>query len=443
MKTLLVTSICAMLIGSQAFLFTPNSYSQEFGYDLSGVIYEQPAYYFIDHGNLLNPNNEILDLPKLTNKTWGKINLNLNYDIFKFNTQFRPTLFFQEGASDKFDFYTDEAYLDMNFGNKVFLYAGKRNFVEGVTYGAYPTDFLGQFKKLDYSLREEERRVQREGNYLVGGDVFFKNITLSALYAPKIDRWQDEKDRVLLKGKLLVESINTDMAVHLFYGDIPGVGLDISSTVSDNLVLYTGSALRRGSQKLDIIVTSEGDNNNPRTFKFIPPDNHKVYPKIVVGGSYTFGDGTNLIAEYIYNGDGYSKGDWKQFKEFVKYNNESYKNNFFQGLAVSNLVSGSSIMKIREMRKNYAFFRLSNSKLIENLDSQLVFQVGLNDGSFLLYPSIDYKVTKNLVAGIYSTIYGGKRDSEFGMHYWHADVGLLFKYFFSVPNYLKSGKKSM
>jgi len=443
MKLFFYAAISIVLIGSQAFLLTPKGYSQEFGYELGGIIYEQPAYNFIDHGNLLNPDNKIIDFPNLTNKTWGKINLNLHYDIFKFNTQFRPTLFFPEGAPGKIDLYTDEAYLDVRLAKELFLFAGKRNFVEGVTYGAYPTDFLGQFKKLDYSLREEERRVQRAGNYLVGGDLFFKNITLSAIYAPHIKGTQDEKDRVLVKGKLLVESINTDMALHVFYGDIPGVGLDVSSTVSDNLVLYTGSALRQGSQKVNITVTSNGDNTSPRTFKFTPPDDYKVYPQIVVGGNYTFKDGTNLIGEYIFNGDGYSNREWSQFKDFVKYNNESYRNNFFKGLALSNLGTANAMFKIREMRKHYAFFRLSNSKWIENLDGQLVFQVGLNDGSFMVYPSLDYKVTKNLVLGIYSTIFVGKRDSEFGMQYWHADVGLLLRYYFTVPNYLKSEKKSM
>lgn len=440
MKRLICAATFAMLVGSQVFLLTPDSYSQEFGYQFDNVIYEQPAYYWVEKGNLLNPGNEILKLPDWTNKTWDKINLNFYYDILRFNTQFRPTLFFQEGESGKAHFYTDEAYLDGRLGNKLFLYAGKRNLVEGVTYGVYPTDFMGQFKKIDFSLREEERRVQRQGNYLVGGDTFFKNITLSALYAPKIDRWQDEKDRVLLKGKLLVESINTDMALHLFYGDIPGIGLDVSSTVSDNLVLFTGSALRRGSQKPTITVTSMGSDTIPRIFKFTSPDKDKEYPQIVVGGSYTFKDGTNLIAEYIYNGDGYTEGEWKQFRDFVRYNNKSYLNNFFRDLAAGNLASGVSIMQFGQMRKNYAFLRISNNTAIKDLDGQFVVSANLNDGSWLNYFSIDYTITKSLIAGIYGLVNFGKKDTEYGMQYANT-VGLLIRYFFTIPNVFKSAEK--
>ena len=184
-----------------------------------------------------------------------------------------------------------------------------------------------------------------------------------------------------------------------------------------------------------------GDHTTPRTYTFYPPDNHKVYPNIVLGGSYTFKDGTNLIAEYIYKGDGYSGGEWKQFRDFVKYNNESYQDNFFKDLARGNLGRAGSMLQIREMRYNYAFFRLSNSKWVENLDGQLAFLINLNDGSFLVYPSIDYKVTNNLVAGFYSSIQGCKRDTEFRMMYRYAEVGLLFKYYLTVPNYLKKPEK--
>ena len=440
MKTLCYPIICGILIVSQIFFLSADGFSQEFGYQFDNVIYEQPFHDFIDKGNLLNPGNEILRLPDWTNKTWDKINFNLYYDILRLNTQFRPTLLWQEGHNAKFNFFTDEAYLDVRFGKSLFLYAGKRNFVEGVAFGFHPTDFLGQFKKVDFSLREEERRVQREGNWLVGGDTFFKNMTLSAIYAPHLGDWQDEQNRVLLKGRVLAESINTDMALYVYYGDIPSLGLDVASTVSKDLVLFTESALRRGSQRWAITQTSMPTDTSPAMYRFTSPDKDKVYAQVVVGGNYTFKDGTNLILEYIYNGDGYSSGGWDQFSDFIKYNNNAYSLNFFKGLAKSNLVRGVSLMQFGQMRKNYAFLRVSNNTAIKDLDGQLILTGNLNDASCLAYLSVDYNITKSLIAGIYGMMSVGKKDSEFGMQYLDT-VGLLIRYYFSVPNVFKSSEK--
>ena len=439
MKKMSYATTFAILILSQVFLLTPDGFSQEFGYQFDNVIYEQPAYYRIDKNNLLNPRNDILKLEQWNSKTWDKINLNFFYDILRLNTQLRPTILFSD-SNPSTHFYTDEIYLDARFEKTLFLYAGKRNFVEGVAYGYHPTDFLGQFKKVDFALREEERRVQREGNWLVGGDTFFKNITFSAIYAPHLGTFQDEQNRVLLKARMLAESINTDMALYLYYGDIPGLGLDVSSTVSNNFVLYTESALRRGSQRWTITQTSMGSDTALTTYKFTPPDKDKVYAQVVVGGNYTFKDGTTLIGEYVYNGDGYSGSGWNEFTDYAKYNNGAYNSDFFRKDAWLNLGRGTSIMQFGQMRKNYAFLRLNNTTAIENLDGQLVFSVNLNDGSWLSYLSVDYKLTKNLIAGMYATVYFGKNDSEYGMAYSNT-VGLLFRYYFTIPNIFKSEKK--
>ena len=97
-------------------------------------------------------------------------------------------------------------------------------------------------------------------------------------------------------------------------------------------------------------------------------------------------------------------------------------------------------MQFGEMRRNYAFLRASNNTAIQDLDSQLVLTVNLNDASWLAYLSIDYQVTKNLIAGVYGLLNVGKKDSEYGMQYLNT-VGLLIRYYFTVPNIFKSEKK--
>jgi hypothetical protein len=350
----------------------------------------------------------------------------------KFITQTRPTAFSKENKVEG-EFITDEAYFDIGIGEGNFLYLGKRNIRDGVAYGANPTDFLGEKKFVDFSKREEERRVERKGNYLAGGELFFKNATLAAVFAPRDESWQNEQDRTLLKANYFAEAINTDMSLHLFNGDIPGIGANVSSTVSDNLVLHTEFAFREGSDtKKDIELVSAGGGGAPRMYAVRDlNDQDEVYCNLVAGGSYTFGDGTNIIVEYIYNGDGYNSSEWDQFTDFLKYNNDAYKNNLFGGLPKGNLaLANNRIVNFREMRRNYLFTRLSNSTLIENLDGQLVFTFNADDTSLVTFLSLDYTLGSNTVLGLSSTIFSGDSESEFGMSYFNHQVSLIFRYFF-------------
>jgi len=62
--------------------------------------------------------------------------------------------------------------------------------------------------------------VEREGNYLIGGEAYFNNVTVSANYAPEINDFQDDDSRFLIRGNLFAQSINTDMSLHYFHGEI-------------------------------------------------------------------------------------------------------------------------------------------------------------------------------------------------------------------------------
>lgn len=424
-------TLCLAVAISPVFFICTIAHSNEFGYTLDGIIYEQPTYFFIKDDNLINPDNEILEFSDWINRFYARVNLNLDYKKAGFISQFRPTLTSDEDDTEV-DFFTDEAYLDFNLYKGYFLYCGMRNIRDVVAYGANPTDFLGEDKKVDYTKREEVRRIEREGNYLVGGDAFFTNTRLSVLFAPELD-WQEEDDRILLRANYFAEKINTDTTLHFFEGEIPGIGFDISSTVSDKLILYTEGSFRWGSHKYEINVISEGDANTPRTYEVTDPDDDDdVYFNIVVGGSYTFDNGTNLIVEYIYNGAGYDSDEWDDITDFIEYNNHLYLSGFYTDLAEGNLALASSeIMKFREMRKNYLFFRVSNSKILDNTDAQIVFQLNADDMSYLITPIIDYKIGTNFVIGLSATIFiGDQDDSEFGMMYWDSDVSLLLKYYF-------------
>ncbi|MBI5327624.1 MAG: hypothetical protein HZB80_04965 [Deltaproteobacteria bacterium] len=403
------------------------SHAQEFTYEFSGKIIEQPAYYFLKDDYLLNPNGEILDFSLSKNRFYGDINFNLDYQNFKFISKFRPTV-----LSDKKDTniktIIDDGYLDIGFKDRFFLYLGKRNIRDGVGLGSNPTDFLGEGKEVDMAKREEERRVEREGNYLIGMDTYFKDITLTAIFAPHIKELQDEKDRVILKAGFLMEPLNTDISFHYFNSSIPGAGINISTTIGESLVLHTESALRWGSDRKIVRLIQEGSPNLYEIYH--PDDNQTIYPHIAAGGHYTFKDGTNVILEYLYNGDGYNSEEWNTLKGFIKYSYDEYKTGFLKELMKGNLLQANEIMRFRELRRNYIFARISNSGITEKIDGALVFLLNTDDKSFLIYPSVDYKIKGNTTVGFSAIIFVGENDTEFGMTHWGSEVSMVYRYFF-------------
>ncbi len=419
--------ICILLLPFYFLLCTLSAHAQEFTYEIKGEIIEQPTYRLLREDTLLNPEGRIIKFSEWRNRFYSNIRFNLHYKDIGFISKFRPTISAEEGKSDIKNI-VDDAYFDIKLGGRFFLYGGKKNIRDGVGFGSNPTDFLGEGKEVDFTKREEERRAEREGNYLFGVDTFYKNVTLIAIFAPRINNLQDESNRVLLKANLLIDSINTDMSLHYFYGDIPGVGFNISTTMSDELVLYTETAFRWGSNRKSVKLISEGA---PNIYEINGPDvSERVYPHVVIGGHYTFKNGTNIICEYIYNGDGYNGKEWDDIKNFVKYNNAEYKRGYLKDVALSNLLVSNKIISFREVRRNYIFARLNNPEILAKTDGAIVLILNADDKSFLINPSVDYKLKANTTIGLSALIFAGKNDTEFGMVPWKSEISMVFKFYF-------------
>lgn len=401
--------------------------AQEFSYEFSGKIIEQPIYRFLKDDYLLNPEGEILGIPEWRNRFYGDINLNLSYKNLRFISKFRPTVLSDEDTTEV-DNTIDDAYLDVMFRERFFFYVGKKNVRDGVGLSSNPTDFLGEGKEVDMTKREEERRMEREGNYLIGVDTYLKDITLTAIFAPHIDEFQEERDRTLLKISLLVDSLNTDTSLHYFNGSIPGAGFNISTTIGEALVLHTETTFRWGSNRKIVRLITEG---TPNTYEIDDPDDSgRVYPHILGGGHYTFKDGTNIILEYLYNGDGYSSKEWDELKGFIRYSHDEYKKGFLKELMKGNLLQANEIMRFRELRKNYIFARISNPDIKEKIDGALVFFMNADDESFLINPSLNYRVSASTTLGLFAIIFVGENDTEFGMTHWGSEVSIVYRYFF-------------
>jgi len=398
----------------------------DFDYKFNGKIIEQFTYYHLKKDYFLNPNHGLLDISPWKNRFYAGINLDLMRQDTRFISKFRPTLLSDDNKT-VLRTIIDDLYIDQGITDKFFLTVGKRNIRDGVALGTNPTDFLGEGKEVDFTKREEERRIEREGNYLVGLDAFYKNVAWTAIFAPRIKHWQKEEDRVLLKANYFLESVDVDMSLHYFNADISGIGFNVSHTANDNLVLYTEAAFRQGSDKKKVRLISTG---SPNSYAISNMDDKEIFAHIATGGHYTFQNGINIICEYIYNGDGYNQRDWDEFKEFVVYSGDQFKKGLFLNSITTNLLEANQIIKFGQMRKNYLFTRVSNPSIFNKIDGSLVLFINLDDSSFIVNPSLDYKINQDSTLGLSSNIFAGNKTKEFGMMHWDKDVTLIYKHYF-------------
>lgn len=405
-------------------LFSALTQAQEVTCDISGKMIEQPTYYFLKDDYLLNPNREILDFSSWKNRFYGDINFNLAYQNIKFISKIRPMVLSDKKKTD-IKTIVDDLYLDIGFKDRFYLYLGKKNVREGVGLGSNPTDFLGEEKEIDMAKREEERRIEREGNYLIGLDSYFKDITLTAIFSPQIKNLKKGKDKIVLKAGFLIDSINSDISFHYFKSTIPGAGINLSTTIGEGLVLYTESALRFGSKRKIVRLIQEG---SPNFYEIYHPNDTR--PHLVVGGHYTFKEGTNIILEYLYNGDGYNNEEWNELIKFIKYSYDGYKKGFLIEMMKGNLLQANSLMTFRQLRRNYFLMRISNPKMYEKIDSALVIFFNGDDKSLLIYPSLNYELKKDITVECSGIIFEGSNDSEFGMTHWGSEVSIIWRYFF-------------
>lgn len=399
--------------------------------DWFGHVTEEPIYFVLRRDTRVNPRSEILTFPERQNRTYGNLNATIASGPLKLVTKLRPTVEIRPAETD-FTLPVDDLYMDANLFQRAFLTLGVKNYREGVGLSFNPTDFLAEAKEQDFSKREEERRADRAGNLVAGVDVFFKNFTLSALVVPHVLDLQDGETRALFKVSVLFEAAKLDSSVLYFLADRPGVGFHLSKTVGQQLELHAEAAGRWGSPRKQVRKTQEAiDTVRPALFEIRdPPDRDKVFAELVVGGNYTFSDGTNIISEYYFVQDGYTGRQWDRVLELVEFSRSRFLAGVFGDLPRSNLLRANELLTFRRLRQHYLFFRFHNAKFFEQFDTSVSFLLNAEDRSFAVAPIIDFVGLKNFRLGINATILEGGRDSEFGLAPFESRVSLVLRYFF-------------
>nr|VFJ45920.1 MAG: hypothetical protein BECKFM1743A_GA0114220_100306 [Candidatus Kentron sp. FM]VFJ46019.1 MAG: hypothetical protein BECKFM1743C_GA0114222_100336 [Candidatus Kentron sp. FM]VFK07048.1 MAG: hypothetical protein BECKFM1743B_GA0114221_100306 [Candidatus Kentron sp. FM] len=391
---------------------------------LSGYLRLRPALQSVRDNTPNNPAAVLFDTSSRYAEIFGLLRLNIAYHKAKLFSQVRPRCQMENGRV-KCNIYVDEGYLDVGVTPSTFVYGGRRNVVDGAAHVANPTDFFGENRKLDQTLDETERRELRKGVYLAGVQHFFDNGTaVSASVASRVKGLQEQDTRLRFKLALLYPEIDTDMEViGLATGERPGVGVNVSHTLNDSMVLYTESALRRGRDR-SIVITDVSNN------RIVDGNQDKYYFNGIAGGHYTFDNGVNLILEYLYNENGYSSGEWRAVQSFFQSNTQAITTPAV-AQAIGNLGQGNQkIIGNDLLRRQYIFSRVNHPQWWGDTDSSLILLQNLEDGSRLLRGRVEKDLTDRIRAGIMAEYMTGGSWDEFGLRPWRRAVIADLKIFF-------------
>lgn len=379
----------------------------------SGSINFRPSYQ-ISRQPISDPLGVFYDDTPFHGRLYGLFKLEKSLSDFRFISQLRPRLDYTDNEIN-LNVGVDEAYIDYSVSPAFFIGFGKRNIFTGVGLGTNTTDYFGENKEVDTTLDEVSRRDQRKGDYMLSVDWFFDNSSLSLNYAPRMGSLQKDQTRLVLSYNYFFESFNSDVSSYFFIGDRPGIGLNLSKSVNDNLILYSELSLRKGRDEKFTNVIHNDDND--------------IYSDALVGLNYAFKNGLNIYSEYWHKSSGYSNSEWDHVVRETKtginaLSSESSFNSGFNQLGAVNLG-----LTPRFLRRNYLFNRLSYS-VTDFFDMSLVHILNLDDRSQFIRALIEKEFLGKYGTGFQVEHMIGNDYEEFGIRPSSTNFTLYLKTFF-------------
>jgi hypothetical protein len=392
--------------------------------EYGGSFFYQSSYYKVNQASFLNPHNDILKLPGSDDKIQIKFDF---YSWFGENLGFylkdRASYLIGENKSE-FENILDELYLEINPSESLFFNLGKENITEGVGYAWNPTDFLAGLEGIDQAKDTREKREEREGVICLKSEYFLPHLTLTAVASPRMESWgQKAEARALVRVYALMKDVDFSLIAYAEEKKRPKLGLNLSSTIGESLEVHGEASLQKGTYRYYLNQT------DPGYYEFIQKnkESEQLYPKVLVGGQYTFSDNTNLILEYYHNQDGYSSSEWRDYSEYLKFCGERYED---ESLYFSYLLMGNAYFDPTNLRQNYLFFRLSKPNILDLLEISSNNVYNLDDASLLMNVKVDYQGMQDLSLYFLGNFFLGDGDSEFGMFYQSYTFSAGVEYFF-------------
>ncbi|RJL51730.1 hypothetical protein [Pectobacterium carotovorum] len=299
--------------------------------------------------------------------------------------------------NDQSDTFVDEAFLDYSVTDTFILNLGRRQLVNGVAIGNNPTDFLNANKSQDRHLADQQRRSEIKGDDIVGVINYFSSSSVQFYYLPS-------ENASWLQYAYNFPFLNADAGISYYHNDINAVGVNISTTFTDNITGYIENSF--SDKRNRAVVDTQGNFHR----------DSGLFTDLVVGTQYTFDNGININSEYWYNQHGYTKDEYENISGAVATGKIKY-------------VDASRYLSQRNRYKNKLFMRLSDIPVNDDIKLEQTFIYDLERKSHFLRSTIIGQLSTNSTLRASLEFYQGKAQSEYGGNPINYGVFLSWQYF--------------
>jgi hypothetical protein len=201
-------------------------------------------------------------------------------------------------------------------------------------------------------------------------------------------------------------------------------------TVSDGLMLYTEGSLSMGTNALypRKIQIQPFDREFIRTLA-AKEDSTGLEPIYLLGGSYTFESGQTVVAEYVFNGTGYSRQEAESYYYYRRVASQFYDFPYPLGDLSKLALLHTLDPKLRLLRQNYIMLQYMQSQIWEKLNLFIRYTINLDDTSSQLISNLGYDLGNHTQLFLNGNQNIGNTETEFGSLYQYA-VTLGIEYIF-------------
>lgn len=316
--------------------------------------------------------------------------------------QFR--LEFSEGQTSA---TVDEAYGEYAVASgQGFVFAGRRIFSYGQSYGLNPTDIFADPLRENRIFPSAKARNDVQGVDMLGAEWLFNSgASIAAMYAPEFDPRGDgvTQEFGMLRYAGTGAGGALDYAISVFNGTRAGVGISATYGLGEASVLYVDATVRQGRDK-QTVTGVLGDQ-----LSVAAADADKIVPFLTLGFGHTFGSGVTMNAELTHDAGGYSDAEWTQVASALD-----------ALTPVRSATAGQSLGQLNgtlnhfTLRQNYGFLRVAQDGVLGSaFNAEFTVLHGFDDQSGSAGLRIERALGDNLTAGIAVSRKYGTTNSEF------------------------------
>ncbi len=382
----------------------------------------------LDRDTPLNPENRILPRPAWTSTSIA--------DLVGGFGPLRATLNLSANRTELSDFsfrqQVRELYLSLSLSEHLDLTLGRRIMKWGTGYAFNPT---GVVEPLRDPADPEDRLRRYRGRNLLGLSAYFGDLALDTVYVndalPNHPNRANQRHELALRAYLFWRGADLSAVAHFRRGQRARWGVNYAQVFGTGLELHAEALFEIGSDRwYPLFVAEDAEPTFYATWPYAQryARSGALFPKMLLGGQYTFPWGTNVILEFYHDRAGLSRREWQRWYRFVQFHSRYASPEapeLFPGsreAARGNLLWSLSTLSGQGAMRSYGFLRLADGWA--RVSASLMTFMNLQDGSGTGIGEATYRVSNHLAFYARISYFWGSHDSEFGVLFNDAVVNL-------------------